>query len=100
MVNGLVNPLGLTGRSIHRHHCRTVLFLGLVTITAPVVGRSVTGRQIDQVQLFIVGRYGPNVGRFQGELVLGLGCILALWRTDIPCPYQRTTEYIEGPHCT
>src|SRR5690606_23500889 len=77
---------------------RAVLFLGLVAVATPVVGRAVAGGQVHQVQCLVVGGHGPHVGGFQGELVVAGGCVLAFRRTDVPGPHQRTGQHVEGTH--
>ena len=100
VMDGLVHPLGLAGRSIHSDHGRAVFLLGLVAVAAPIVGRAVAGGQVDQVQLFVVSRNGPYIGGFQGELVIGLCDVAVLRRTHIPCPGQLTGQHIKCAHGT
>ncbi|MNJ35004.1 hypothetical protein D3C77_297320 [compost metagenome] len=98
VVDHLVDPFGLACRSVDGDDCRAVLFLDLVTITAPIVRRAVAGWQVYQVQRFVVGRNGPDVRRFERELIIGGGSICPLGRAYIPGPHQRTGQHIEGAH--
>ena len=98
VVNHLVNPFGFTGRCIDCHDGRAEFLLGLVTITAPIVRRAIAGRQVDQVQFFIVGRNSPYVRCFQSELVIGSRCICTLGCSYVPGPYQGPGQDIECPN--
>ena len=96
MVNGLEDPFCFTGAGIHRHHGRAILLFRCVTVATPVIRRTVAGRQINQVQLFIKARHRPDVRRFEGihAPFLRIGHIFRL--THIPGPNHVAVAHIEG----
>jgi len=98
VVHHLVDPLGLARRGVDGDDGRAEFFLDGVAVAAPVVGRAVTGRQVQQVQGLVVGRHGPHVRRFQGELVLRRRGIGALGRAHVPGPGQFTRQHVERAH--
>ena len=98
MMHGLEDPLRLAGAGVHRHHGRTVFLFGRVAIAAPVVRRTVTGRQINQVQLFIKARHRPDVRRFKGVDAAFYRVGNVFWLADVPRPHHVSVSYVKRPY--
>ena len=61
VVNGLVAPRQFPGSGIQRQNRAGITFLFRCAITAPDIWRGHAHRQIDQIQLRVIGRWCPRV---------------------------------------
>ena len=98
MMHGLEDPLRLPGAGIHRHHGRAIFLFGRVAIAAPVVRRTVTGRQINQIQLFVKARHRPDVRRFESvdAPFYRIGHVFRL--ADVPRPHHFAGTDVKRAH--
>ncbi|SRN38422.1 Uncharacterised protein [Shigella flexneri] len=61
VVNGLVAPRQFPGSGIQRQNRAGITFLFRCAVTAPDIRRGHAHRQIDQIQLRVIGRWCPRV---------------------------------------
>ena len=98
MVHGLEVPAHLARHRIERHHRGGIELAEPRAVRSPIVGRRITGRQIDQAKLGIKGRGRPDIGR-AARIGLALRWQFADGRiAQIPGPGELARHRIKGPH--
>ena len=96
VMGGLIMPAYLAGRGVNGHDGGTVFIVQRGTFAAKEVRRCVTGRQINQIQLRVIGHGRPDVRRTAGVGLSGRRFAGQVRVARIPCPRQFAGMNIIG----
>ncbi len=95
MMDGLVAPYQLAGGRVQRHDRTGIAFGIRAAVAAPDIGRLHAHRDVDQVQIGVIGRRDPRIGGIGHEGMVFGRHFVRVRIAGVERPFQRAGMHVE-----